>query len=193
MVGMPLDPTDGLKRLGSTIRDRALLDPPDADRLLARLGVSLRGLDARSDRPDAVVMLCDGAASGATPLARAIASSIFGRETAIIDLDLSGLTDDSSISTLLGSAPGLIGSDRPLPLHELRRTPWSVVLFRGIDVCAVSIRDTVAAALESGSFTDAMGRRIRLGATIVILTAPASERAARRRRRRTSRHGSGMG
>jgi ATP-dependent Clp protease ATP-binding subunit ClpA len=172
MVGMPLDPTDGLKRLGSTIRNRALLDPPDADRLLERLGVSLRGLDARSDRPDAVVMLCDRAASGAAPLARAIASSIFGRETAIIDLDLSGLTDDSSISTLLGSAPGLIGSDRPLPLHELRRTPWSVVLFRGIDVCAVSIRDTVAAALESGSFTDAMGRRIRLGATIVILTAP---------------------
>ena len=112
--------------LASTIRDRALLDPPAADHLLARLGVSLRGLDARSERPDAVVMLCDGAASGATPLADGPSrSSIYGRETAIIDLDLSGLTDDSSISTLLGSAPGLIGSDRPLPLHELRRTPWS--------------------------------------------------------------------
>jgi ATP-dependent Clp protease ATP-binding subunit ClpC len=173
MVGMPLDPTAGLARLSAAIRDRALLDGPDADRLLARLGVSLRGLDARSERPDAVVLLCDGAAQGATPLAKAIASSIFGRETAIIDLDLAGLTDDSSISTLLGSAPGLIGSERPLPLHELRRTPWSVVIFWGIDVCAVSIRDTVAAALDAGSFTDAMGRRIPLGATIVVLTAPS--------------------
>jgi ATP-dependent Clp protease ATP-binding subunit ClpC len=173
MVGMPLDPTEGLKRLDAAIRGQALLDAPAAEQLLQRLGVSLRGLDARSERPDAIALLCDGAASSATPLGRAIAGSIFGRETAIVDLDLSGLTDDSSISTLLGSAPGLIGSDRPLPLHELRRTPWSVVLFRGIDGCAVSIRDTVAAALESGAFTDAMGRRIPLGATIVILTAPS--------------------
>jgi hypothetical protein len=105
-------------------------------------------------------------------LATMLAADIFGRETAVIDLDLSGLTDDSSISTLLGSAPGLIGSDRPLPLHELRRTPWQVVIFRGIDVCAVSIRDTVAAALAAGSFTDAMGRRIPLGAAIALLTAP---------------------
>src|SRR4029077_4835404 len=152
---------------------------PSAERLLARLGVSLRGLDARSERPDAVVMLCDGAASGATPLARAIASSIYGRDTAVIDLDLSGLTDDSSVSTLLGSAPGLIGSDRPPPPppphpppHELRRSPWAVLILRGIDVCAVSIRDTIAAALDAGAFTDAMGRRIPLGAAIVILTAP---------------------
>jgi ATP-dependent Clp protease ATP-binding subunit ClpC len=172
MVGMPLDTADGLAKLAVELRDRALLDPADADRLIARLGVSLRGLDARADRPDAVVMLCDGAAASAGPLSNAIARCIFGRATAIIDLDLSGLTDDSSISTLLGSAPGLIGSDRPLPLHELRRTPWTVVVMRGIDVCAISIRDTVAAALDTGSFTDAMGRRIPLGATIVILTAP---------------------
>ena len=76
------------------------------------------------------------------------------------------------MSTLLGSAPGLIGSERPLPLHELRRSPWQVVVFRGIDSCALEIRDTIAAALGSGSFTDAMGRTIPLGAAIVILTAP---------------------
>jgi hypothetical protein len=47
-----------------------------------------------------------------------------------------------------------------------------VVVFRGIDSCAPSIRDTVATALTAGSFTDAMGRRIPLGTTIDILTAP---------------------
>jgi len=83
------------------------------------------------------------------------------------------MTDDSSISSLLGSAPGLIGSERPLPLHELRRSPWAVVLLRGIDVCAVTIRDTVAAAIAAGFFTDAMGRRVPLGAALLLLTAPA--------------------
>jgi ATP-dependent Clp protease ATP-binding subunit ClpC len=172
MTGMPLDPTASLARLATELRESALLDPVAADALLGRLGVSLRGLDARPERPDAVVLLCDGATANASRLATALAATIFGRETAVIDLDVSGLTDDSSVSTLLGSAPGLIGSDRPLPLHELRRSPWQVVIMRGIDACATATRDTVAAALASGSFTDAMGRRIPLGAAIVVLTAP---------------------
>ena len=161
MIGMPLDPTQPLGQLASELRERALLDAPATDALLGRLGVSLRGLDARRERPDAVVLLCDGAAASATPLATTLARIVFGRETAVIDIDLTAMTDDSSISTLLGSAPGLIGSDRPLPLHELRRSPWQVVVFRGIDSCAVAIRDTIASGLAVGTFTDAMGRRIR--------------------------------
>ena len=173
MIGMPLDPAARLAALATELRDRALLEPAAAAALLDRLGVSLRGLDARSERPDAVVLLCDDAAAGATQLAATLARIVFGRETAVIDIDLSGMTDDSAISTLLGSAPGLIGSDRPLPLHELRRSPWEVVLLRGIDGCAVAIRDSVATALAAGSFSDAMGRRIPLGAAMVVLTAPA--------------------
>ena len=94
-------------------------------------------------------------------------------QRAVIAIDLAGMTQDQSISTLLGSAPGLVGSDRPLPLQELRRSPWQVVLFRGIDGCAPSIRATIATALQSGSFTDAMGRRLPLGTSVVILTAPS--------------------
>ena len=172
LIGMPLDPTASLAALATEIRSRALLDPAAAGALLGRLGVSLRGLDARRERPDAVILLCDGAAASATALAEALARIVFGRQTAVIDIDLSGMADDSSISTLLGSAPGLIGSDRALPLHELRRSPWEVVVLRGIDACAGAIRDTVAAALSAGSFTDAMGRRIPLGAALVVLTAP---------------------
>jgi len=172
MTGMPLDPAAPLAHLAIELRDRALLDPASAAALLGRLGVSLRGLDARSERPDAVVLLCGGATAAAGPLAAALARIVFGREAAVIDIDLSGMTDESSISTLLGSAPGLIGSDRPLPLHELRRSPWNVVILRGIDACSIAIRDTVAAALAAGSFTDAMGRRIPLGAALVVLTAP---------------------
>ena len=174
MIGMPLDPTARLAALSAELRDRALLEPDAAAALGGRLGVSLRGLDARSERPDAVVLLCGAASGGASALATALATTVFGRDSAVIDIDLSAMADDSSISTLLGSAPGLIGSDRPLPLHELRRSPWEVVVLRGIDACALAIRDTVASALDAGSFTDAMGRRIPLGAALVVLTAPGT-------------------
>jgi ATP-dependent Clp protease ATP-binding subunit ClpC len=172
MTGMPLDPSEPLALLARRLGERGLLDEDSAAALVARLGVSLRGLDARRERPDAVALLCDDSSSMVDVLASTIALCIFGRETARIDIDLAGLTEDSSISSLLGSAPGLIGSDRPLPLHELRRSPWQVVSLRGIDACAISIRDTIAAALARGSFTDAMGRRIPLGASVVLLTAP---------------------
>ena len=172
LLGMPLDPTGPLAAFEQTLRERALLDPAAVDALVGRLAVSMRGFDARKELPDAVVLLCGGAAASADALGAAVAETLFARPTARIEIDLSGLTDDSSISTLLGSAPGLIGSDRPLPLHELRRSPWQVVTFRGIDSCAMNIRETIAGALASGSFTDAMGRSIPLGAAIVLLTAP---------------------
>jgi ATP-dependent Clp protease ATP-binding subunit ClpC len=172
MIDMPLDAAPALASLASELHDRALLDAAAAAALLARLGVSLRGLDARRERPDAVVLLRDGASVNAGQLAATLARTVFGRESAIIDIDLSGMTDDSSISTLLGSAPGLIGSDRPLPLHELRRSPWQVVVLRAIDTCAPAIRETIAAGLAAGSLTDAMGRRIPLGSAVVVLTAP---------------------
>ena len=70
LIGMPLDPTASLAALATELRERALLDPAAAAALLGRLGVSLRGLDARRERPDAVVLLCDGAAAAADVLGR---------------------------------------------------------------------------------------------------------------------------
>jgi ATP-dependent Clp protease ATP-binding subunit ClpA len=172
LVGMPLDPADALASIAAQMGRRSLLDDDASSALVRRLSVSLRGLDARREQADAVVLLRGAAAGAADGLADTLASGLFGRENARIDIDLAGLTEDASISSLLGSAPGLVGSDRTLPLHTLRRTPWQVVVFRSIERCAGSIRDTIAGALHAGRFTDAMGRSIPLGAAIVILTAP---------------------
>jgi ATP-dependent Clp protease ATP-binding subunit ClpC len=173
LIGMPLDPVGPLQALVSELRASGLLAPDAIDALRARLEVTLRGLDSDGQRPDATLLLGGPAAATADPIADAIARDVFGRATARVDIDLSGMTEDSSISSLLGSAPGLVGSDRALPLHELRRAPWQVVSFLGIDRCAGAIRDTIASALRAGSFTDAMGRGIPLGSAIVILTAPS--------------------
>ncbi len=172
LVGMPLDPTTRLASLTSELSERALLAPADRDALLARLGVALRGLDTHYERPDAVGLLWGPAARGVDALADALSRNLYGRAGQVIDIDLSGMTEEQSVSSLLGSAPGLVGSDRTLPLHALRRSPWQVVLFRSMDRCAVPIRDTIAEALVRGSFTDSMGRILPLGATVVLLSAP---------------------
>jgi ATP-dependent Clp protease ATP-binding subunit ClpC len=171
MAGLPLDPTERIASLASELQARNLLDTDALQALRARLDVTMRGLDAHPAHPDAVVLLCGPAADGADALAAAIARNLYGNASAVIPIDLGGLTDDSAISTLLGSAPGLVGSERSLPLQELRRTPWQVVLLRSVDRCAASIRSTIAGALAQGSFTDAMGRAMPLGGTIGLLTA----------------------
>jgi ATP-dependent Clp protease ATP-binding subunit ClpC len=178
LVGMPLDPTDSLAHLRTALAESGVFDAGTADRLTARLGVTLRGLDAGNARPDAVILLAGSAASAADRLAASLAETLFGRRTAVVDVELSGMTEDSSISTLLGSAPGLVGSERPLPLQELRRAPWQVVVLRSVDQCAGSIRETIASALEDGSFTDSMGRRLPLGSSVVVLTARGAEAGA---------------
>jgi hypothetical protein len=170
-LGLLLDPSDALVALKSAIARKGLLSADAAAGLLARLGVTLRGLDARATRPDAVLLLAGPAAAAADQLASTCADALFGRTTARVTIDLSSMTEDSTISTLLGSAPGLVGSDRTLPLHELRRSPRQVVLFIGIDRCAASIRRTIGAATASGAFTDALGRIIPLSSAVVILTA----------------------
>ena len=66
----------------------------------------------------------------------------------MIDIDLAGMTDDSSISTLLGlgAGPHRLRSAAAAP----RAAPIAVAGRRaaGIDGCAVTIRDTIAAALR---------------------------------------------
>jgi ATP-dependent Clp protease ATP-binding subunit ClpC len=170
-LGLDLDPTPAIKALETELAAGALLAADAANALVSRLGVTLRGLDSQAARPDAVVLLTGSAASAGDRLATAIASTIFGRATARIAIDLSSMTEDSTISTLLGSAPGLVGSDRALPLHDLRRNPRQVVLLAGIDRCATSIREVIAGALSAGSFTDAMGRTIPLSSAVVVATA----------------------
>ncbi len=171
-LGLDLDPRASIEALADAIRERSLLDADAAAALIDRLGVTLRGLDSDAARPDAVVLLAGEASAGAEVLATACAEALFGRATARISIDLSGMTEDSSISSLLGSAPGLVGSDRTLPLHELRRSPRQVLLLRGIDRCAPAVRQTIGAGLAAGSLTDAMGRLIPLGSAVVILVAP---------------------
>ena len=178
LVGMSLDPTDRLAELSDELRGRAILEPTATDALLGRLGVALRGLDSDYEKPDAVALLYGPASEAADTLADALARDLYGRSSALIEIDLAGMSEDQSISTLLGSAPGLVGSERSLPLHALRRTPWQVVLMRGVDRAAPSIRDTIGQAVERGSFTDAMGRSLPLGAAVIVLTAPALEDAA---------------
>ncbi len=116
---------------------------------------------------------------GKTELAKALAEALFDDETALIRIDMGEYKDKGSASGLIGSRPGLIGSDEGGFLTErVRRAPSSVVLFDEIEKAHPEILDLLLAVLDEGRLTDAKGRFCDFSNTLVLFTSNLGVREA---------------
>jgi ATP-dependent Clp protease ATP-binding subunit ClpB len=87
--------------------------------------------------------------------------------------------DKSSVSGLIGSRPGLVGSDEGGFLTEqVRRSPYSVVLFDEVEKGHPEILDLLLGVLDEGRLTDAKGRFCDFSNTIVLFTSNLGVREA---------------
>lgn len=110
--------------------------------------------------------------TGKTELAKALADALFDDETALIRVDMSEYKDKGSVSGLIGSRPGLIGSDEGGFLTErVRRSPYSIVLFDEIEKAHPEVLDILLGVLDEGRLTDAKGRFCDFSNTIVLFTS----------------------
>lgn len=174
MVGMPASIEERAVALRQELANRVALPQEDLAGLVNRLEVTLRGLDLRPARPNAVVLLLDAAAEQAGALAEVVAETITGSIERVVAIDFSRFTDHWSLSMLLGSGPGYVGYEDAAPIHAISQTPWCVLLCRNIDAAHSSVQAVLAQALADGFFTDAASRRVYLSDTVVILTAGIS-------------------
>lgn len=108
---------------------------------------------------------------GKTALASALASCLFGDESAMLKLDMSEFMESHTISRLIGSPPGYVGYDQAGQLTEaIRRRPYSVVLFDEAEKAHPRVFDLLLQILEDGCLTDARGQAVDFKHTIIILT-----------------------
>ncbi|MBQ9827196.1 MAG: ATP-dependent Clp protease ATP-binding subunit, partial [Lachnospiraceae bacterium] len=71
---------------------------------------------------------------GKTELSKALAEALFGREDAMVRVDMSEYMEKHSVSKLIGSPPGYVGYDEGGQLSEkIRRDPYCVILFDEIE------------------------------------------------------------
>lgn len=109
---------------------------------------------------------------GKTELAKALAECLFDDEHALIRIDMGEYKDKSSAAGLIGSRPGLVGSDEGGFLTEqVRRSPYSVVLFDEVEKGHPEILDLLLGVLDEGRLTDAKGRFCDFTNTIVLFTS----------------------
>ncbi len=109
---------------------------------------------------------------GKTELAKALAEFLFGKEDALIILDMSEYMEKFTVSRLVGSPPGYVGYEEGGQLTEkVRRRPYSVVLFDEIEKANPDIFNILLQIMEEGRLTDAQGRVIDFKNTIIIMTS----------------------
>ncbi len=109
---------------------------------------------------------------GKTELAKALATALFDSDNNLIRLDMSEYQERHTVSRLVGAPPGYVGYDEGGQLTEqVRRKPYSVVLFDEIEKAHPDVFNTLLQILDDGRLTDSQGRTVDFRNTVVIMTS----------------------
>ena len=115
---------------------------------------------------------------GKTELARALASSLFGDESAIIRLDMSEYMEKHTVSRLVGAPPGYVGYEEGGQLTDaVRRKPYSVILLDEVEKAHADFFNILLQVLDDGRLTDSQGRTVDFRNTVIIMTSNLGAKA----------------
>ena len=123
-------------------------------------------------RPSGSFIFLGPSGVGKTELAKAVTEFLFGDEDSLISLDMSEYMQKHTVSRLIGSPPGYVGYGEGGQLTEqVRRKPFSVVLFDEVEKAHPDVFNTLLQILEEGRLTDSHGRTVDFRNTILIMTS----------------------
>src|SRR5438309_3678439 len=123
-------------------------------------------------RPIGTFALLGPTGVGKTLLAKTLAEQLFGDSKALIQLDMSEYMEKFNVSRLIGSPPGYVGYEEGGQLTEqVRRKPYSVVLFDEIEKAHPDVWNLLLQILEEGKLTDNVGRVVNFRNTIILMTS----------------------
>ena len=115
---------------------------------------------------------------GKTELARALASALFGDESAMIRLDMSEYMEKHTVSRLVGAPPGYVGYEEGGQLTDaVRRKPYSVILLDEVEKAHADFFNILLQVLDDGRLTDSQGRTVDFRNTVIIMTSNLGAKA----------------
>jgi ATP-dependent Clp protease ATP-binding subunit ClpC len=123
-------------------------------------------------RPLASFVFLGPTGVGKTELAKTIAADVFEDPNALIRIDMSEFGESFNVSKLIGAPAGYVGyKDSNKLTDQVRRRPYSVVLFDEIEKAHPDIFNILLQVLEDGQLTDAAGKTVNFKNTIIVMTS----------------------
>ncbi len=160
-----------LKNLEQTLKTRIIGQKVAIKAISQAVRRSRVGI-AAPNRPIGSFIFLGPTGVGKTELVKTLAKEVYGSEDALIKIDMSEFMERHSASRLTGTTAGYIGYEEGGQLTEqVRRRPYSVVLFDEIEKAHHDLQNLLLQVLEDGYLTDGRGRRIDFRNTIIVMTS----------------------
>ncbi len=143
------------------------------DRALTLVANALRRARAetrRTERPVASFLFLGPTGVGKTETAKAVSSLLFGREDALLRLDMSEYAAPDSLNRLIGDfntgAPGVLSK-------LVREHPYGVLLLDEFEKTDREVLNLFLQIFDEGFFSDMGGRRVNMRSLLIIATSNA--------------------
>ena len=179
-TGIPINSTsDEISRLLSleASLSKRVIGQPDPVSAIAKAVRRNRSGVSDPKRPNGSFIFAGPTGVGKTELAKALAFELFGTEDALISIDMSEYSEKHTVSRMFGSPPGYVGYDEGGQLTEqVRRKPYSVVLFDEIEKAHPDVFNSLLQVLEEGRLSDSSGKIVNFSNTIIIMTTNLGSR-----------------
>ena len=130
-------------------------------------------------RPAGSMLFYGPSGVGKTECARVLAYAMSGTGRGFISIDMSEYSEPHSVSRLIGAPPGYTGcGEGGLLTEAVRRRPFSVVLFDGVEKAHPDVKSIIYQILDKGVLTDSDGLEVSFADATVIITACAESCAS---------------
>ena len=160
-----------LLNLESTLRRRVVGQDEAVNAVCHAIMRNAAGL-SKGRMPIGSFLFLGSTGIGKTELSKALAEELFDSKDRLVRIDMSEFMEQHSVAKLIGAPPGYIGYDEGGHLtEEIRRHPYSVILFDEIEKAHPSVWNILLQMLDEGRLTDSNHHTVDFTNTIIILTS----------------------
>jgi ATP-dependent Clp protease ATP-binding subunit ClpC len=126
------------------------------------------------NKPVGVFLFLGQTGVGKTYIAKILNELLFGTRDSIIQVNMSEMMEEHSISKLIGSPPGYVGHDHIDEnsfINRVKSTPYCVVLLDEIEKADPAVLQILLQVFEEGKLKDSKGREVDFSNCYIIMTS----------------------